>query len=212
VQRFLRFIPSMAELNMLGKLWYHAEEVREDGRPRFDRIVVDAPSTGHGIGFLRVSQVVRDVVRAGPIAVEASNMARTFEDPARTRLHLVTLPEEMPTNETLEFIAEVRRTRVAPLGYVMVNAVMDERFDDAGKEALLAAGIASETDDDDELAGALRRVVRRRLTRDALTAAQLERLGAPEVGLPLITLPLLLGPHFGRDEMRVLASRIAEVA
>lgn len=213
VQRFLRFVPSMAELNMLGKIWFHAEEERGDGRPRFDRIIVDSPSTGHGLGFLRVSQVVRDVVRAGPVATEAGHMAKTFEDPARTRLHVVTLPEDMPTNETLHFIAEVRRTRVAPLGYVLVNGIMEPGFDARGREALLAAGIhddAARRADDDERALALARVLRRRLTRDALTAEQLARLEAPEVGLPIIQLPLLLGPRYGRDEIHVLSKRIAE--
>lgn len=213
VQRFLRFIPSMAELNMLGKIWFHAEETAPGGGPRFDRIVVDSPSTGHGLGFLRVSQVVRDVVRAGPVAVEAGHMARTFEDAARTRLHVVTLPEDMPTNETLQFVAEVRRTKVAPLGYVVVNGVMEPRFDAQGRAALHASSVPGrDATVDDEGARALRRVLRRRLTRDALTAEQIGRLEQPEVGLPLITLPLLLGPRFGRDEMRVLASRIAEVA
>ncbi len=218
VQRFLRFIPSMAELNMLGKIWFHAEEqragARGEERPRFDRIVVDCPSTGHGLGFLRVSQVVRDVVRAGPVAVEAGNMARTFADPERTRLHVVTLPEDMPTNETLQFVAEVRRTEVAPLGYIIVNSVMEPGFAADARAALSDAGImsrarADQAGDDENTLG-LARVLARRLTRDALTAEQLQRLRARDLGLPVITLPLLLSARFGRDDVRRLADEIAE--
>ena len=41
---------------------------------------------------------------------------------------------------------------------------------------------------------------------------QLARLEAPDVGLPLIELPLLLGPSYGRDEIRELAKHIEEAA
>lgn len=209
VQRFLRFVPSLAELNMLGKVWFHAEEER-DGRPIYDRIIVDSPSTGHGLGFLRVSQVVRDVVRAGPVAVEAGHMAKTFEDPSRTRVHVVTLPEDMPTNETLHFVAEVRRTKVAPLGYIVVNGVMEPGFDARARKALAEANVAKVAQGDVPGVSALARSLSRRLTRDALTVEQIDRLAAPDVGLPLMQLPLLLSSRYGRDEIHELAKHIGE--
>lgn len=208
VQRFLQFVPSLQELNMLGKLWYHAEERLDDGRRRFDRVVVDSPSTGHGLGFLRVSQVVRDVVRQGPIAVEAAKMARTFEDPQRTRLHVVTIPEEMPTNETYEFVARVRESKVAPLGYVFVNSVLPPAFTHAERDEVQRA-LPFEAD---AAARQLGDVLSRRLVRDELVATQLERLAAPELGLPLVELPLLLRSELRREELRELADRIWSTA
>jgi anion-transporting ArsA/GET3 family ATPase len=210
VQRFLRFVPSLPELNMLGKIWYHAEERDDAGQLRYERIVVDCPSTGHGLGFLRVSQVVRAVVRAGPVAQEAEKMASTFEDPARTRVHVVTLPEDMPTNETLGFIDEVRRTGVAPLGYVLVNQVMERGFDEREREALGRLPLRQTADADVGVGAALARVLLRRLTRDDLTAEQIARLESYDVGLPVVQLPLLLGPHFRRAEIGVLAKHIGE--
>jgi anion-transporting ArsA/GET3 family ATPase len=204
VQRFLRFVPSLQELNMLGKLWFHSQQKLDDGRPRFDRIVVDSPSTGHGLGFLRVSQVIRDVVRQGPIAEEAGNMARTFEDAARTRLHVVTIPEEMPTNETFEFVRRVRESRVAPLGYVFVNGVLPPAFTTAERRALEAALPLPGGD----AAAQLTEVLRRRAVRDGLVEEQLARLREPELSLPLIELPLLHTDELGREEIQLIGDRI----
>jgi anion-transporting ArsA/GET3 family ATPase len=208
MRSFLRFVPSLAELTMLGKLWFHAQEKRDDGRPRFDRIVVDCPSTGHGLGFLRVSQIVRNVSRSGPLADKAAEMAAVIEAPERSALHVVTLPEDMPTNETLSFIAEVRRTGVAPLGHLMVNSVISPAFGPAVREELERAVLAEPSDATSPAARELRGVVQRRLLRDELVTTQLERLREPDVGLDLIELPHLLRPSFGREEISLLAERM----
>lgn len=206
-RQFLRFIPSLAELTMLGKLWFHAEEQRDDGRPRFDRVVVDAPSTGHGLGFLRVSQIIRDIVRAGPMHEKTAEMARTFEDPARTALHVVTLPEEMPTNETLEFIAEARRTRAAPLGVLVINAVLRALLDERARTTVerLAGSATSSTG----AAAALVDVLERRATREALVLEQIQRLVEAEREMPKLELPLLLTSSFGREEVELLKERVS---
>lgn len=206
-KQFLRFIPSLAELTMLGKLWYHAEERLEGGALRFDRVVIDAPSTGHGLGFLRISQIIRDIVRVGPMYEKTAEMARTFEDPARAALHVVTLPEDMPTNETLEFVAEARRTQVAPLGMIAVNAVPRALLDATLHDAI-AALAAREPPPAGTPEAALIDLLTRRSTREALAREQMTRLSDAEPSLPLIELPLLLGPTFGRDEVRRLADAL----
>jgi anion-transporting ArsA/GET3 family ATPase len=212
VQRFLRFVPSLQELNMLGKLWYHAEEKRDGGAPRFDRIVVDCPSTGHGLGFLRVSQVVRDVVRTGPIAVESAHMAQTFEDPARTRLHVVTIPEDMPTNETYEFVRRARDTHVAPLGYVFINGVLESAFTHDERVMLQGLDLPARAEGGTQARVELARAVARRCERDHLLEVQRERLHAPELGLPTVELPMLLGPRFARSELMRLVDCIEAAA
>ena len=65
VRYFLRFIPSLQELVLLGKILFHLQEKRPDGSWRFDRIVIDAPATGHAITFLSVPQVIIDTVPPG---------------------------------------------------------------------------------------------------------------------------------------------------
>lgn len=67
VRYFLRFLPSLQELVLLGKILFHERERNPGGAPRFDRIIVDAPATGHAITFFSVPQVLVDTVPAGPL-------------------------------------------------------------------------------------------------------------------------------------------------
>src|SRR5262245_58067766 len=39
---FFRAVPGLYEWSMLGKAWYHTTEVRNDGTPRFDVVLLDA--------------------------------------------------------------------------------------------------------------------------------------------------------------------------
>lgn len=69
MKRFLRLIPSLGELVMLGKLWYRLHSDPDDmhARQHFDVAVIDAPATGHGIAMLRTPQAVGATVPAGPL-------------------------------------------------------------------------------------------------------------------------------------------------
>jgi len=80
VRYFLRFVPSLQELVLLGKILFHLREKRPDGSHRFDRIIIDAPATGHAITFLSVPQVILDTVPPGPLADDATCMRNLLTD------------------------------------------------------------------------------------------------------------------------------------
>src|SRR5258708_24052210 len=46
---FLAAAPSLAEIVMLGKVWWHATYDMDRGRPRCDLVVLYAPATGPGL-------------------------------------------------------------------------------------------------------------------------------------------------------------------
>lgn len=209
MKQFLRFVPSLAELTMLGKLWFHAEETTPDGARRFDHVVIDAPSTGHGLGFLRVSQIMREIVRTGPIHEKTSAMASTFADHRRSTLHVVTIPEEMPVNETLEFIDEAKRTQTAPLGFLFVNGVLPSLVSSSAREELVPTVDVQASDTPRDDADKLFRVLQRRAVREHLSDHQRHRLreGCPE--MPTVELPVLYSRSFGRPEVSTLASHLA---
>jgi len=94
-------VPGSADLIALGKAFNHERERDRRGYV-WDRIIVDAPSTGHGLTFMRLPQVIRDVVPSGNIRGEADEMWALLSDQTRTLIHVVTVPEELPTQETLE--------------------------------------------------------------------------------------------------------------
>jgi anion-transporting ArsA/GET3 family ATPase len=126
-RQLLLAAPGWRELITLGKVW-HLEQMREDGRPRFDLIVVDAPATGHGLTFLDVPRVVISAVRAGPLHHQTERVEALIEDPERTLLLPVALAEELPTRETIELVERVRNELGVPLDRVVVNAVHEPPY------------------------------------------------------------------------------------
>ncbi len=123
---FLRAIPSLAEVVILGKILFHARE-REGERPRFDLVLVDAPATGHALALLRVPEVVGAAVPPGALADDMRWMRALLEDPAQTAINLVSLPEEMPVNETFQLERALRDVGL-PLGVCFLNGVWPHRF------------------------------------------------------------------------------------
>lgn len=135
VKNFLRFIPSLAELNMLGKAWYHLDLGRNHPQV-FDHVIVDAPATGHGLSFIRVARVIADGAVAGPLKNKALEMAKTIENPELSALHLVSLAEQMPATETIELANQVKRLGVVPFGLAFLNRLGPVRLSEAGRDLL----------------------------------------------------------------------------
>src|SRR4030081_2376105 len=77
---FLAAAPSLAEIVMLGKVWWHATQEGERGRTRWDLVVLDAPATGHGLTFLSVPNVFLRLVREGPLARDMHGMQSLLAD------------------------------------------------------------------------------------------------------------------------------------
>ncbi len=102
VRSFLAAVPGMHEWAMLGKAWWHTTEKRPDGSWMYDVVILDAPATGHGLDMLRVPKVIMDVVPPGLLRRDAERAVEMFRDPKTCAVVLVTLPEEMPTSETIE--------------------------------------------------------------------------------------------------------------
>jgi anion-transporting ArsA/GET3 family ATPase len=118
-----RMIPGMNELTMIGKAWHLEQERLPDGRPRWDIIIVDAPATGHGISLLVLPHVVTETVKSGPMYEETRLIRDMLMDPDRTVMSIVTLPEEMPVNETIDLSRQLKETlRIEP-GLLFVNGV-----------------------------------------------------------------------------------------
>jgi anion-transporting ArsA/GET3 family ATPase len=189
-KRFLRFMPSLDELVMMGKLWFHAQEQREardGGLPRFDRIVVDCPSTGHALKLFSVARVITETLHVGPMVEKTRQMAAVFSNPARSAVHLVTLPEELPVNETLELVARLRKEKTVAVGHLLVNGMTPRLFDDTRAASLLHLMAQAPTLSAD--LAAIVAIGRRRRLREELEAQERERLVG--CGHPLVDIPVL---------------------
>ncbi len=103
---FMDAVPGLHELIQLGKVM-DLERASERGRPEWDLIVVDAPATGHGLSMLNAPASMMELTRTGPFYENAKLVQSIWGDPKRTGLLLVTLPEAMPVNETLDLYARL---------------------------------------------------------------------------------------------------------
>ena len=124
---FLAAAPSLAEIVMLGKVWWHATQEMERGHPRWDLVVLDAPATGHGLTFLTVPETFLRLVSEGPLARDMRSMMSLLADPANCSVCIVTLPEEMPANEAIELDRALRQHGF-PAGPLFLNGGFASRF------------------------------------------------------------------------------------
>ena len=126
--------PGVRDVLLTGKL-YEAVRRTERGRPVYDAVVLDAPPTGRIARFLNVNTEVAGIAKVGPIRGQADSIMRVLRSPA-TAVHLVTLLEEMPVQETIDGVDELRKADL-PVGGIVVNQVRDRVLP---ARALTAAG------------------------------------------------------------------------
>jgi anion-transporting ArsA/GET3 family ATPase len=193
-------IPGIRDVLVLGKV-----KQLEQNRVA-DLIVVDAPATGHAITFLTSAAGMVDAARGGPLRTQAQDVVDLLSNPARARVILVTLPEELPVSETIESAYTLEDKAGVQLGPVIVNACDPEPsgLDRAAAEVAAAAGVTLAPD---HLA-ALEEARRFRLDRHAVSAEQVERL-ARELPLPHLVTPALDAPTIGPAQTAALAAALA---
>lgn len=207
--------PGWRELITLGKIWTREQaKTGRKGRPVHDLIIVDAPSTGHGLSFLRVPQVLLDTLAFGPIKHYTGLVQKMLEDPELTSLNVVTLAEEMPVAETTELIQTAHQTVRVPLGLVFANAVYPEVFGWGGKtrfrkldtddlfQAELDLALGEKVSAADVLSCARSLARRRELNEHYLR--QLKQ----QVELPVVELPYMFTEHFDVRDLEELSKRI----
>ena len=138
--------PGLRDVLLTGKACEAVRRKGPDGKRRYDAVVMDAPPTGRISRFLNINTEVAGLARFGPIYTQSQAVMRVIRSP-ETAVHLVTLLEEMPVQETVDGVAELRAAGLR-VGGVFVNMVRPPLLDDA-------AILASDGDHSDELAAAL---------------------------------------------------------
>jgi anion-transporting ArsA/GET3 family ATPase len=204
VSAFLRGTPGIEAWAMLGKAQYHAFEPLPDGRPRYDTVIVDAPATGHGLDLLRVPKVILDVAPPGLLRKDAERAWSLFTDPKRSGVLLVTIPEELPTNETIELHAAIVNEIGMPVCGLAINKVLPRIFTDEDHGSLERLQSRA------ELPTELRPLIEAssaRAEREASQAEHIARLTA-ELPLPRFQLPLLLDRDLRREELQALTQHL----
>lgn len=109
----IQVAPGLAELAMLGKI--------TSGPPRnvgpkmpYDTLVVDAFASGHFLAMLRAPLGFAEAIRRGPMGEQSRAIIEVLRDSKICQYHFVTLPEELPVQETQELITDFRKIVLTP--------------------------------------------------------------------------------------------------
>jgi len=182
VQGFLSAVPGLPQWAQLGKAWYHTTQT-ENGAPRFDTVLLDAPATGHGLELLRLPKAIAELSPAGLLRRDADLAWQMLRDPAETSICLVTLPEELPTNETLELAERIETELGLPLGAVALNRTSTAVFSDAeGAQLSTLGGLEASEPGEAALRAAALCAIAERVQAESI--ARLSQLAAPLYRLP----------------------------
>ena len=188
--------PGVRDVLLTGKVYEAARRNGKKGTGRqYDAIVLDAPPTGRISQFLNVNNELAGLARVGPIKNQADNIMTLFRSP-QTAVHLVTVLEEMPVQETADGIAQLHEHRL-PVGGIVVNLLRPQDLDRGELTAArrgtidtheVTADLASAgVEVDDTLVGALLTEARDHAERRALEDAQ--RALVCDLDVPTYELP-----------------------
>ncbi|MFF4413768.1 ArsA-related P-loop ATPase [Streptosporangium sp. NPDC001559] len=194
--------PGFRDVLVTGKTTEAVRRKGKDGRRIYDAVVLDAPPTGRVARFLNVTSEVAGLARVGPIKNHADLVNGVVSSP-ETAVHFVTLLEEMPVQETLDGLDELREAGLPP-GGIFTNMVRESllpasvldaaakgRFDPAELAlGLKAAGLAEGGADAAAVADALAEEIAEHAHRTRLERRErrsLDTAGRPRYELPLLS-------------------------
>lgn len=204
--------PGLRDVLLTGKIKESVVRLDKGAKnPVYDAVVVDAPPTGRIARFLDVTKAVSDLAKGGPVHSQSEGVVKLLHSD-QTAIHLVTLLEALPVQETLEAIEELAEMEL-PIGSVIVNRNIPSLLEprdlakaaegdvdaDSVRAGLEMAGIKlSDTD----FAGLLTETIQHatRIAARAETAQQLDALKVPRLELPAISDGIDLGSLYELSE------------
>jgi anion-transporting ArsA/GET3 family ATPase len=178
--------PGVRDVLLTGKV-KEAVTRTADGRRAYDAVILDAPPTGRIGRFLNVTAETARLTKFGPVKTQSEGVAAVLRSPV-TAVHVVTLLEEMPVQETTDAVLELQRLDL-PVGTVIVNATQPPLLPKGKvtqadvRRGLVSAGLPAEK----EIVAALVAEAKQHLARRELELdlrSDLARLGRPVVELP----------------------------
>jgi anion-transporting ArsA/GET3 family ATPase len=191
--------PGLRDVLLTGKACEVVKRKEKKQDNAYDYVILDAPPTGRITRFLNVNGEVSGLAKVGPIKSHADSVMSVIAS-EQTAIHLVTLLEEMPVQETLDGVAELEASGL-PVGAIFVNMTRPPQLD-AAQRVMAIAGQLPRSEIESEISqsgltasnrliDALLMEASDHAERVNLEISELERL--EERGLPIFALPLLPG-------------------
>jgi anion-transporting ArsA/GET3 family ATPase len=190
--------PGLRDVLLTGKAVEVVRRKDKGSADAYDAVVLDAPPTGRITKFLNVNSEISGLAKVGPIRNHADLVMSVIKSP-RTAVHLVTLLEEMPVQETIDGIADLEAQGL-PVGGVVVNMSRPAVLTDAQLATAQAGTIDPDgirrslercglTAHQAQIVPALLREASDHAQRVALERREMARI--VDAGLPTFVLPLL---------------------
>ncbi|GIE98081.1 ArsA-related P-loop ATPase [Paractinoplanes rishiriensis] len=180
--------PGLRDVLLTGKV-KEATTRAHEGRRAYDAVVLDAPPTGRIGRFLNVTAETAKLAKVGPIKKQSDSVASLLRSPITT-VHVVTLLEEMPVQETLDALGELASLNIS-LGRIIVNSARPALLTGGKvtkaelKRGLTEAGLPADAATVNGLAAEAKAYLTRRELEESLRG-ELAESGRPVVELPLL--------------------------
>lgn len=190
--------PGVRDVLLTGKVYEAVYRNRRGRNDRvYDAVVLDAPPTGRIAQFLNVNSELAGLAKVGPIRSQADSIMTLLRSP-KTAVHITTLLEDMPVQETADAIEELRAIDL-PVGGVVINMVRSKALDDEAREQAISGELPRNQIEKDlervdieatpQLVEGLLAEAREHAERRALEDEQRDRIAA--LGVPAYELPRL---------------------
>lgn len=140
--------PGLRDVLLTGKVFEAVERnSRNKGARTYDAVVLDAPPTGRISQFLNVNGEFGDLARVGAVKGQTERVMGLLKSP-RTAVHLVSVLEDMPVQETVDGIADLR-SHGLPVGGVVVNLTRPQELGGEALDRALKGKLPRETVEQD---------------------------------------------------------------
>ncbi len=208
-EAFLKAIPGIEDYAILGKAWYHTKETK--GRaPVWDTVIFDMAASGHSLSMLRIPWAITDAVPEGPLTRDARLVQELLLDQERTGVVMVTMAEDMPSNEAIDLQAKLREYLNLSVSALIINQLYDRRFPDGSPalQVLKTLQGLPQRDLPKDLQAITKHAAQSQARR-MLNEEHLRRL-AKVFDVPTLSLPRLFVPQVGHEELDSFADALAK--
>jgi anion-transporting ArsA/GET3 family ATPase len=135
--------PGLRDVLLTGKVYEAVvRNSRNKGARVYDAVVLDAPPTGRIVQFLNVNSEFGDLARVGAVKGQSDRVMALLRSP-ETAVHLVTVLEDMPVQETTDGLDDLR-SHGLPVGGVVVNLTRPKELDSEARDAALSDDLPRE--------------------------------------------------------------------